>query len=217
MHDSSMNDPVPSRVLKDMDLTRADRSAAPSQRGPRRRGGRRGALLLGPAVVVAALVLAACGGSSSPPATTSTTTTTPTASASTSFSTTSVPGLGTVLVDGNGRTVYELSSATTKNLPCTSSNYCIPVWIPLPLPAGTSSATASGGASASLLSTISIGGATYPTYNGWVLYEYSGDTGTGQADGQDLSSYGGTWHAIDATGNPFDSMTSSTTTTTYHY
>ena len=126
-------------------------------------------------------------------------------------------GLGSVLVDGSGRTVYELSSATTKNLPCTTSNYCIPNWTPLPLPAGTSSASASGGASASLLSTISSGGATYPTYNGWVLYEYSGDTGPGQADGQGLSSYGGTWHAVDANGNPIGASTSSTTTTTYHY
>jgi predicted lipoprotein with Yx(FWY)xxD motif len=128
-----------------------------------------------------------------------------------------VSGLGTVLVDASGRTVYELSSASTKNLPCTASNGCTSAWIPLPLPAGTSSATASGGASSALLATSSSGGATYPTYNGFVLYEFTGDTGPGQANGQGLSSFGGTWHALDPAGLQITSTTSSTTTTTYGY
>jgi predicted lipoprotein with Yx(FWY)xxD motif len=121
-----------------------------------------------------------------------------------------------VLVDGTGRTVYELSSGAAKNLACTASNGCTSVWTPLPLPTGVSSATASGGASSSLLSTTSSAGATYPTYNGWVLYEFTGDTSPGQANGQDLSSFGGTWHVLDGSGTPV-TATSSSTTTTYHY
>lgn len=181
------------------------------QRAPalRRRGG---ALA---AASFAALTLAACGGGAS--ATTTTTTTQPSVSPSTSFSTASVPGIGTVLVDGSGRTVYELSSASTKNLPCTASTGCASVWTPLPLPSGTSSATASGGANSSLLATTSSGGATYPTYNGFVLYEFTGDTGPGQAGGQGISSFGGTWHVLDAAGLQITSASSSTTTTTYNY
>ena len=181
---------------------------------PHRANLRRGGLVA--ATSLAALVLAACG-SGSGPSTTTTTTTQPSSSPSTSFSTSNVPGLGTVLVDGNGRTVYELSSGATANLPCTSSNGCTLVWTPLPLPQGAASASASGGAQSSLLSTITQGGATYPTYNGWVLYEFTGDTGSGTANGQALSSFGGTWHVLDGSGTPIAATSSTTTTSPYHY
>lgn len=178
---------------------------------PRRVFRSRGGLAAG--ATLAALVLAACGGGSGA----STTTTQPPVAPSTSFSTANVTGVGTVLVDGNGRTVYELSSGSDKNLSCTASNGCTVVWTPLPLPSGVASATASGGASSSLLSTTSPGGATYPTYNGFVLYEFTGDTSTGQANGQDLSSFGGTWHVLDGSGTPVTATSAGTTTTTYHY
>jgi predicted lipoprotein with Yx(FWY)xxD motif len=169
------------------------------------------------AVSLAALALAACGSGSSSGSTTTTTTTQQSPSPSTSFSTANVGTIGTVLVDGSGRTVYELSSGSKKNLPCTASTGCTSVWTPLPLPSGTSSASASGGANSSLLSTISSGGVTYPTYNGWVLYEFTGDSGSGQAQGQGISSFGGTWHVLDGTGTPITASPSSQTTTTYHY
>lgn len=181
-----------------------------------RRGVLRRRGVLPAAGAVAALVLAACGGSASP--TTTTTTSTPQTSApSTSFSTANVGGLGSVLVDASGRTVYELSSASVKNLPCTASTGCTSVWTPLPLPSGTSSATATGGAISSLLSTTSVGAATYPIYNGWVLYEFTGDSGSDQANGQGISSFGGTWHAVSASGTPVATASSTGTTTTYHY
>jgi predicted lipoprotein with Yx(FWY)xxD motif len=128
-----------------------------------------------------------------------------------------VPGIGAVLVDGNGRTVYELSSGTQKNLACTASTGCTSVWTPLVFPRGTASATASGGAQSSLLSTTTHGGATFPTYNGWVLYEFTGDTGSGQANGQNISSFGGTWHVLDGSGTPVAAATSTTPSTTYQY
>jgi predicted lipoprotein with Yx(FWY)xxD motif len=165
--------------------------------------------------MAAAIVFASCGGSASPP---TTTTTTVPSDPSTSFTTANVASLGMVLVDGRGRTVYELSSASTKNLPCTAANGCSSTWIPLALPAGTSSATATGGARSSLLSTTSVGTSTFPTYNGWVLYEFAGDTAKGQAGGQGISSFGGTWRALDAAGVPITSTSSGgATTTTYHY
>lgn len=165
--------------------------------------------------VVSAVALAACGSGS--PATT-TTTTLPT-SPSVSFSTATVSGVGTVLVDGDGRTVYELSSASTVNLPCTDASGCTSVWTPLPLPAGTSSATAHGGVIPSLLSTTTMGGHTYPTYNGYVLYEYTGDAGPGQANGEGIQSNGGTWMVLSSSGSPVGPSDSSatSTTTTYGY
>jgi predicted lipoprotein with Yx(FWY)xxD motif len=215
-----MNVSTISLVFMSMDAL--GRSAITKEQGPEPRRGagcctlrRRSGVLA--VATIAALALAACGGAASP-TTTTTTSMPPTSSPSTSFSTANVTGLGTVLVDGSGRTVYELSSPATKNLPCTAASGCTSAWIPLPLPAGSAGATATGGATSSLLSTISVGTTTYPTYNGWVLYEFTGDTGPGQANGQGLSSFGGTWRAIDASGVPVTSSPSTgTTSTTYNY
>ena len=43
-------------------------------------------------------------------------------------------------------------------------------------------------------------GETYPTYNGWLMYEYSGDSGPDQAEGEGVSSYGGTWYVLSPSG-----------------
>jgi hypothetical protein len=62
------------------------------------------------------------------------------------------------------------------------------------------------GIDASLLSTKKLSdGETYPTYNGWLMYEYSGDSGPGQSSGQGIKSFGGTWYAVMPSGNPVTS------------
>ena len=119
------------------------------------------------------------------------------------FSAMNVPGVGMVLVDGRGRTVYLLTSGDHTNVPCDDSSGCTKVWPDLPLPQGTSSAVAGSGLQASLLSTMKLSdGETYPTYNGWLMYEYVGDSGPGQANGQGIQSFGGTWYAISPAGTP---------------
>ena len=125
-------------------------------------------MLLVPAAVAAMLVLAACGGGSGSPA--SGPATTSSGPGSGSFSTANVSGLGSLVVDGKGRTVYVLTSATTKNVPCTVASGCTAVWHP------------AGG------------------YKGWRVYEYTGDSGRGQANGQGIKSFGGTWYALNASG-----------------
>jgi len=106
-----------------------------------------------------------------------------------------------VVVDAKGRTVYTLTSAAQKNVPCTDANGCTAVWPDLPLPNGTSAANAGMGLNASLLGTMKLSdGETYPTYNGYLVYEYTGDTGSGQANGEELKSFGGTWYALNASG-----------------
>ncbi|MBV8234242.1 MAG: hypothetical protein JO075_00945, partial [Acidimicrobiia bacterium] len=49
-------------------------------------------------------------------------------------------------------------------------------------------------------------GETYPTYNGWLMYEFSGDSGVGQGKGQGIQSFGGTWSAISPAGTPVTAM-----------
>jgi predicted lipoprotein with Yx(FWY)xxD motif len=120
---------------------------------------------------------------------------------STAFDSTKVPGVGTVLVDGRGRTVYVLTSAGKKNVPCTDANGCTAVWPDLPLPKGQGVETVGMDLDYSLLSTMKLSdGETYPTYNGYLMYEYTGDSAQGQANGQGIKSFGGTWYALSPSG-----------------
>ena len=160
-------------------------------------------LVVGVMVALTGLV-AGCGGGSSTPSTGGVQGTTKTKSAtpSTSFGTAKVSGLGTVLVDGSGRTVYVLTSGSQKNVPCTDSSGCTNVWPDLPLPSGKSSSKAGMGLESSLLSTKKLSdGETYPTYNGYLVYEYTGDSGPGQANGEGIKSFGGTWYALSPSGH----------------
>lgn len=128
---------------------------------------------------------------------------------STMFETAKVSGVGTVLIDGHGRTVYILTSSSRKNVPCTDASGCTKVWPDLPLPSGMSAAKAGMGAKTSLLGTKKLSdGETYPTYNGWLMYEYTGDSGPGQANGEGIKSFGGTWYALTASGQPVMSSSS---------
>jgi predicted lipoprotein with Yx(FWY)xxD motif len=156
------------------------------------------------AVAMSALV-AGCGGGSQSP----TTTTHPAGSASsssnpaTTFSTASVSKLGTVVVDGKGRTVYILTSGGKTNVPCNDASGCTGLWPDLPFPKGVSAAKAGMGIKASLLGSKKLSdGETYPTYNGWLMYEYAGDSGPGQSKGQGIKSFGGTWYVLNSSGNP---------------
>jgi hypothetical protein len=62
------------------------------------------------------------------------------------------------------------------------------------------------GIKASLLGTKKLSdGETYPTYNGWLMYEYTGDSGSGQANGEGIKSFGGTWYVLNPSGQPVKS------------
>jgi len=164
-------------------------------------------------VALAGMVLlgAACSSSSKTAASGSSVTNTSSSSSSpaaassapgTMFSTAKVGNLGTVLVDGSGRTVYMLTADGRSNAPCTDDSGCTKVWPDLPLPDGVTSATAGAGVQASLLATMPANGETYPTYHGWLLYEFAGDSAAGQANGEGIHSFGGTWYALNASGEP---------------
>jgi predicted lipoprotein with Yx(FWY)xxD motif len=118
------------------------------------------------------------------------------------FSTATVSGLGTVLVDAKGHTVYVLTADGKTNAPCEDSSGCTKIWPDLPFPNGTTSANAGTGVQASLLGSMKESdGQTYPTYNHWLMYEYTTDTGPAQGHGEGIKSFGGTWYALDAAGN----------------
>ena len=143
-------------------------------------------LLGGGLVLGAAITMAACGSSSSSTASGSGSASSAPAGASSSTQTVtisakSVPGVGTVLVNGQGRTLYLLSSEKGGKLTCTDDNGCTKVWPDTELPKGMTAATAGSGVQAALLGTVKdASGARYVTYHGWPLDTFSGDAGPGR-------------------------------------
>ena len=139
------------------------------------------------------LALSACGSS----AATTTAATGPAgtdapSSAGVTISAADVPGMGTVLVNGEGRTLYLLSTEAGGKLTCTDDNGCTKVWPDTELPADVTQATAGSGIQASLLGTVkSADGNLYVTYGGFPVYEFSGDSGPGTVNGQGITSFGG--------------------------
>lgn len=113
------------------------------------------------------------------------------------------------MVDGRGRTVYILTAPGTKNVSCTDGTGCTAIWPDLPLPDGVSSAKAGAGLQSSLMGAKKESdGETYPTYNGYLMYEYAADSGPGDAKGQGIKSFGGTWWVLSPSGKPITTASS---------
>jgi predicted lipoprotein with Yx(FWY)xxD motif len=178
--------------------------------------------LLGVSLIFgAAVTVAACGSSattsssgSSPSAAAAGSSSASNAGASASSAVTvsakSVSGLGTVLVNQKGQTLYMLTSEKGGKITCTASNGCLHAWPEINLPSGTTAAKAGSGVQSSLLGTVKGGaGKTEVTYNGWPLYTFIGDSSAGMAKGQGISNFGGTWYVLNSSGNPVTSKTTS--------
>jgi predicted lipoprotein with Yx(FWY)xxD motif len=166
-----------------------------------------------PVIGLVATVCLAAGGTA---AASTTTTTAPRGGASTSNSggqrvapgtspyyevkTGNVPGLGTVLVNGQGLTLYMFVPDRRRG-ESTCYKACASAWPPLRLPTGVTVPVAGGKAEASLLGTTTReDGGQQVTYNGWPLYLWVVDTGPGQATGQALNSLGGLWYVLSPKG-----------------
>lgn len=158
-------------------------------------------LLLTPAI---ALLAVGCGSSSSSSTTSSASTsgaasTSSTAAAgSVEISTKTLPGLGSVLVNAQGRTLYVFAPDKAKKVTCIGA--CAAIWPPLKLSSG-QKATVSGQAKSSLVgSDPNPAGGRVATYAGWPLYTYVSDTSSGTAHGQALVLNGGLWDVIAPSG-----------------
>ena len=110
----------------------------------------------------------------------------------------SVPGLGTILVDSKGRTLYMFVPDKQKKVTCVGN--CARIWPPLMLKSG-AKAAAAGGVKQSLLgSDKDPAGGRVVTYNRWPLYLYLGDSKPGVAAGQALNLNGGLWYVLSPSG-----------------
>jgi predicted lipoprotein with Yx(FWY)xxD motif len=116
-----------------------------------------------------------------------------TAPAATSAGTVKVSktGLGDVLTDDKGRTLYVFLRDEKGKSNCTAA--CLNTW-PRYTPAAVS---AGSGVDATKLGTISVDGAAQATIDGLPLYYYASDTAAGDTKGQGV---GGNWYVVDPTG-----------------
>jgi predicted lipoprotein with Yx(FWY)xxD motif len=170
---------------------------------------RRAAALLAAALMVT-LLLTACGGGSSSSSTASTAAKDstlpapepppPNAEEGTVFvSLGSATGLGEVLVDSEGHTLYSFSADTGKTPTCVGA--CAKAWPPLLDESG--EPEPSNGTAAARLGTVKRpDGTTQVTYAGHPLYTFSGDKKPGDATGQGSSAFGGSWTALKGSGEP---------------
>ena len=156
----------------------------------------------GALLVLAALAVAGCGGggssnaSSGPPKT---------ASGAAATVGVSNEGLGNILVNSQGRTLYLFTRDSGTMSEC--SGACAVNWPPLK---ATGKPTIGTGANASLTSTTSRpGGTKQVTYNGHPLYLFKGDSNPGDTNGQGLNAFGGNWYALSAAGDKITKQPSS--------
>ncbi len=156
--------------------------------------------------VAAALVVAGCGSSSSDSSSSggaygsssATTTSTSTSAGAATVAVGSASGVGQVLVDSNGMTLYYFKKDAQGNGKSTCYGSCASIWPPQ---ATSGVPKASDGAEASKLGVIKrTDGTKQVTYNGWPLYTYTADTQPGQANGTDVKSFGASWYPLHPNG-----------------
>jgi predicted lipoprotein with Yx(FWY)xxD motif len=150
--------------------------------------------------VIGAVVIAGCGGSGSSSSSSESSGGTENAGATGSsggsgtIAGSEISGLGTVLVDSSGMTVYEFTedSGTTSN--CYGE--CEAAWPPV---AASGKPTAGEGAMSSALGTTKRkDGTLQVTYEGHPLYTFAGDKAAGEANGNEDE---GTWFVLDEAGS----------------
>ena len=156
------------------------------------------------AVPFAALTLAACGSSdqsatasSGPPKTVG--------GQPTTFGVASSGGLGKILVDSHGRTLYLFQKDSGTRSAC--SGACAASWPPL---RDSRKPVVGPGASASAVTTARrVDGSPQVVYRGHPLYLFSGDKNPGDTNGQGVTAFGGAWYAVSPSGDTVTGSSSS--------
>jgi predicted lipoprotein with Yx(FWY)xxD motif len=109
-------------------------------------------------------------------------------------------GLGRILVDGRGRTLYLFEKDRRGGSAC--AGLCATYWPPL---VAKDKWLAIKGVKQSLLASIRrADGSRQVTYAGHPLYLFSGDTKRGQTSGEGLTDFGAGWYAVSPAGKKID-------------
>ena len=151
------------------------------------------------AVPLVALVVAGCGGGSSDSAAPSAAAA-PSASKSAGTRTATVrvanSGLGKILVDSHGRTLYLFKKDTGTKSTC--SGACAQAWPPLQVSG--KPAVGSGARSSLVGTTTRSDGSRQVTYNGHPLYTFQGDSKRGDTKGEGVVAFGAAWFVVSPAG-----------------
>jgi predicted lipoprotein with Yx(FWY)xxD motif len=143
----------------------------------------------GPAVAgVSVIALGLLGGALAVATSTSAVTTVPAAAGGALLRTENIGG-ATVLANAQGRTLYWFAPDSPGKSVCYGQ--CAQYWPPVPGPDH-----GGNGITGTLATIRRTGGGLQETYNGHPLYTYVGDTGPGQANGNNLDLNGGFWHEV---------------------
>ena len=114
--------------------------------------------------------------------------------------TTARTGLGQIVVDGRGRSLYLFEKDSRSRSAC--SGLCATYWPPL-LTSG--KPVAIKGASAALVGSIRrADGSRQVTYAGHPLYFFAGDAKRGQTNGEGLKDFGAGWYVVAPSGKKID-------------
>jgi predicted lipoprotein with Yx(FWY)xxD motif len=117
----------------------------------------------------------------------------------------------TIVVGANGRTLYALRPETAHHLLCKNSQ-CFMFWPPLKVSKNAKLTAAKG--IKGKLGKLHRNGFYQVTLGGDPLYMFAEDSGKGQANGNGIKSFGGTWHVIATSASKQDPPTTTTTMTT---
>lgn len=142
------------------------------------------------------LVVAGCGGGGSSSSTSTGGESSTSGGGGMTVETASVGGVGTVLVDSEGLTVYWF--AKDKGTASSCYGACEGGWPPV-IAKGKPTA-GEGVVSSQLGTTKRKDGSTQVTYAGHPLYTFAGDTEAGEANGNGSMAFGGKWSVINASG-----------------
>jgi predicted lipoprotein with Yx(FWY)xxD motif len=156
-------------------------------------------------LAVLAAVAAGCGGagataaSSAPPKT---------ASGQAATVGISNTGIGQILVNSQGHTLYLFKADQGTRSACTGA--CAGAWPPLLV---TGNPTPAKGINAALVGTTTRPeGTTQLTYNGHPLYLFAQDQKAGETNGQGVSAFGAAWFALNSAGSQVSTQPSSSST-----
>jgi predicted lipoprotein with Yx(FWY)xxD motif len=149
-------------------------------------------------VSIIVLVLAACSGAPTRPRDPLLEIGVP---AAVTIQTRTIAGLGPVLVDSQGHTLYLFGPDARSRVSCVGA--CAGTWPPLVI-ARNGRLRAGAGVDAADLATLADPntGADIATYGGYPLYRYAGDVDAGTANGQGLFLDGGPWYTLDPAATP---------------
>jgi predicted lipoprotein with Yx(FWY)xxD motif len=160
-------------------------------------------------IIFIAVIVAGCGGTTgttTTPTPTATPTSVPTPTPSPTPQPTATPApvnalihtgqvtmngtVETVLTNAAGKTLYYLTADTPTSTACTGQ--CTTFWFPL-LATGTPTSTTP---LSHHLTVLADANGQQAEYDGHLLYAFVGDSAAGQAHGEGVVSFGGTWHVV---------------------